>query len=316
MAGLLRPPLSSIKPDVKVPVDERAFFDALSPSPFMPLPPMAMVEAFPGAYYIDGCLSREECQGLCDACDQCQDLRFWSSAGRDDASARAFRDADTVEVRAERLAAALWARIHHLLPSGMAALAVDGTDPDDERELLGAWEAVAVNYDCLFAKYPSGGAFAPHTDGRAIHSFNVRSFYSIIVFLNDVPEGSGGGTRFYAPSAVQNLRRADGSQRWTSDASLAVGEVASVAGRMLIFDQSLVHEGVPPQAPHLKYIIRSDVMYERTPKLCDSDADRCAYELFKRAEDVAERGDADEAIKIFKKATHMMGPLLREMMAI
>ena len=132
MAGLLRPPLSSIKPDVKVPVDERAFFDALSPSPFMPLPPMAMVEAFPGAYYIDGCLSREECQGLCDACDQCQDLRFWSSAGRDDASARAFRDADTVEVRAERLAAALWARIHHLLPSGMAA------GQDDRWQRLGA----------------------------------------------------------------------------------------------------------------------------------------------------------------------------------
>jgi hypothetical protein len=189
----------------------------------------------------------------------------------------------------------------------------DEREVDFERELVGDWVSSTVNYDFLFAKYPSRGSFAPHTDGRAIHSFNIRSFYSVIIFLNDIPADCGGGTRFYSSSAVRNLKRSEDSLRWTSDPSLSIGEVAAVAGRMLIFHQSLVHEGVPPIFPHTKYIIRSDVMYSRVPAICDTPVDREAYRIFKLAEDVAERGSADEAVPLFRKALKMSPALARVM---
>ena len=49
-----------------------------------------------------------------------------------------------------------------------------------------------------------------------------------------------------------------------------------------MFEQSLVHEGVPPAQPHIKYIIRSDVMFQRDPAICDSPQDVAAYALLKQ----------------------------------
>lgn len=86
-----------------------------------------------------------------------------------------------------------------------------------------------------------------------------------------------------------------------------------VAGRLLIFHQSLVHEGVPPKSPHLKYIIRSDVMLTRTPAICDSEADREAYRIFKQAEDLAEQGRVDEAVPLFKRALKLSPEMARIM---
>ena len=313
------PCFSSIKPDVKQAVYDASFVHAVQNSfgndnvhPHRQQ--LSYTVAFPGVYYIDGVLTADECQALCLSCDQCDELKFWSSSGREDESARAFRDADTVEVKSEMLSEIIWSKMNHIVPTKKVIVTDDECGVDFERELVGDWLSISLNYDFLFAKYPSGGSFAPHTDGRAIHSFNTRSFYSVIIFLNDIPFDCGGGTRFYSSSAVRNLKRSqDSAQRWTSDPSLAIGEVAAVAGRMLIFHQSLVHEGVPPTFPHVKYIIRSDIMYTRTPPICDSTTDREAYRIFKLAEDIAESGCADEAIPLFRKALKMSPGLARVM---
>eukprot|EP01034_Spumella_vulgaris_P021385 gene21385-27415_t len=180
----------------------------------------------------------------------------------------------------------------------------NNADDNYERELVGRWTPSALNHDMLFAKYPSRGSFAPHTDGRTVHDFNTRSFYSVIIFLNDIPEGQGGGTRFYQSDAVKHLVRVslEGDNMWSADASLATTEIHAVRGRMLIFHQSLVHEGVPPLAPHEKYIIRSDVMLRRDEPLCDSETDQQAYALFRQAEDLAEAGDVQQSVALFKRA--------------
>jgi hypothetical protein len=199
-----------------------------------------------------------------------------------------FRDADTIELHSTSLALKMWKRAQPLLQLETLHIAAEEDDEDGnrdprwERDLFGSWRPSALNPDMLFAKYPSFGSFAPHTDGRAIEAFNCRSFYSVIVYLNTIPAPCGGGTRFYSFDAVQRLRSASsasGSKVWTSDPNLALAEVLPVAGRMLVFEQSLVHEGVPPVQPHLKYIIRSDVMFQRTPAICDSPSDVAAYAL-------------------------------------
>jgi hypothetical protein len=183
----------------------------------------------------------------------------------------------------------------------------DEESPNHERELVGSWTPCALNHDMLLAKYPSRGSFAPHTDGRTIHDFNTRSFFSVIIFLNDIPEGQGGGTRFYQASAVNSLVRVslEGDSMWSANASLVTAEVHAVRGRMLIFHQSLVHEGVPPLVPHEKYIIRSDLMLRRDRPVCDSEQDRAAYALFRQAEDLADAGDVQQSVALFKRALRL-----------
>ena len=256
---------------------------------------------------IDGVLSSMECESLRNEVDNCKSLTFWSSKGRVDAGARAFRDADTVEVKSLCIAEIIWERIKHymndrniLIPDSEEENLEMGKESRWERELPGDWIPVALNHDLLFAKYPSGGAFSPHTDGRAIHNFNRRSFQSVIIFLNDVPTSCGGGTRFFLKDALKHLELSNG--HWTVDSAFITLDVPAVAGRVLVFDQALVHEGVPPIDSHLKYIIRSDIMFQRKVPICDLENDRLAYEVFRAAEDLAEANRIDEAMPLFKRA--------------
>ena len=143
--------------------------------------------------YIDGLLSLEECKELCSLVDNSDELTFWSEAGRDNEKARSFRDADTLEVKSPTFADMLWNRIDEHLNNEKRYIHIEneqeGTDkenPQWERELPGDWIPCTFNHDLLFARYPCEGAFAPHTDGRAIHNFNRRSFESVIIFLNDI----------------------------------------------------------------------------------------------------------------------------------
>jgi len=260
-------------------------------------------------WYVDNGLSVNECKKLCLEVDNSPSLSFWSHI----AEARAFRDADTIELHSPAFALDLWNRIKAYLPPNISPQHSDSkividkeydengnVDRRWERELVGTWTPCGFNHDLLFAKYPPGGSFAPHTDGRAIHDFNTRSFYSVIIFLNDLPSGCGGGTRFYSNEALSKLKTLPNGQ-WTSDSSCITFEIRPRAGRFLIFEQSLVHEGVPPLG-ECKYIIRSDVMFRRLIPLCDSPQDKTAYELYRQGEDLAEQGDSAQAIKLFRRA--------------
>jgi 2OG-Fe(II) oxygenase superfamily len=311
------PPMSSIKPQSKMSTYSSAFEDCFrGPHPetteTISLSLHDRFDVLDEAFYIDRVLSSRECTLLCSQCDQCEDMKFWSSTGRDDLQARAFRDADTVEVKSKYISSVIWSRMNNLLKVKRIVVPDDTEDINHERELVGEWEAVAINENILFAKYPSGGSFAPHTDGRAIEDFNTRSFYSVVLFLNAIPDGSGGGTRFYTKSATSQLVMTE-ANRWTSSAALALGEVVPRAGRMLVFHQSLVHEGVPPSSPHFKYIIRTDIMYRRNPAICTSPHDIEAYNIFKQAEDLAERGETDEAVVKFRRAFKLSPELARIM---
>ena len=157
-----------------------------------------------------------------------------------------------------------------------------------------------TNHDLLFARYPINGHFAPHTDGRAVHLFNLRSLYSIILFLNDIPLVDGGGTRFYESQVVNELYQ-DNKGRWTGNSNSITGQVEAKAGRMLIFHQSLVHEGIPSLYLE-KYIIRSDIIFERKPAI---EINEDAYQYYRDAETLAEDGFIEKSISNFKKAFAM-----------
>lgn len=259
---------------------------------------------------LDGVLSEEECAALVAALDACPARTFWADEGGDgDGEPRAFRDADTVEAPCGRLARAVYKRCRAaLFPEARAR----ETAADGERvETRGAWAPACLNDDFLFATYPDSptAGFAPHSDGAATRGLNARSFFSVIVYLNGPPKG--GGTRFYEPDAAKGGLERDGG-RWTARRDLLVGEVAPKAGRALVFDQRLVHEGVPP-AGDRKHIIRSDVLFDRVDPLFDSPGDRAAFADYERAVGLSEKGDHAAAVTLFTRVARASPALAAEL---
>ncbi len=321
MESVIRPDLSTVKPAKKqslsgaaTEIYEKCLSVSGNESDHCDVDDV--VEPITGVFYIDNVLSSAECEKLCLAVNNSQSLSFWSEGDQLKEEFRMFRNANTIEVQSTELVDVVWNRVSRLL--NFLELHVEDSvdDMNYERELPGHWVPCGLNADILFAKYPSFGSFAPHTDGRTIADFNRRSFYSVIIFLNDIPLLSGGGTRFYDDSAVKNLMEttsAQGVKCWTADPSLVRAEVEAVRGRMLIFHQSLVHEGVPSDQPHQKFIIRSDVMMQRQNPLCDSAADREAFALFRQAEDLSESGKVQESVALFRRA-FKLSPAMAAMM--
>ena len=226
---------------------------------------------------------------------------------RADGAPRAFRNADTVEVTCPEVAAALWARLQpfatplvHLTPEDAAA--DDGAAC--ERGLDGTWRACGVNPVLLFSRYGPGGHFSPHTDGNTVLDLNRRSLASVILYLNDC--GEGGETALFAPPAdapakARRLFRRDDAQRlrwppgWVADAASAR------MGTALMFAQHVAHEGAPVGPGCEKLIIRTDIMYERHPPLCDDEAGRDAYRLWQEAGAAEAAGDAAGAVALYRR---------------
>ena len=65
--------------------------------------------------------------------------------------------------------------------------------------------------------------------------------------------------------------------RLTGQPENVITTVQAVQGRALCFFHNIVHEGVAVAPGTTKYIIRSDLMYRRTPAVCDSPRDREAF---------------------------------------
>lgn len=299
------PKLGAVKPDSKCQlsiVESSLFLKCVHPADGF-INNVTFTKISDHIAYYDNVLSKEECLSLCCAVDCCKSLSFWNSNGRVDIEALQFRDADTIEASLTGLVDIIWERVQI---AGLLCAEINISEGEDDKPLgsQGRWNASCLNKDILFVKYPCGGSFAPHTDGNVIHSFNDRSFYSVIIFLNDI--SSGGGTRFYNEGALEKLKLVDsndsGHLHWTSEDDFILCEVAAKAGRMLVFEQNLVHEGIEVIHPNVKYIIRSDVMFTRGEAICNSEADREAYKIYREAEDLAESGFIDESILLFKKA--------------
>lgn len=318
------PALSTITPRGKIPLlphECQVFEDCLAKNYESTSTLQLSTTHLPGVYYIDNVLTSQECDALVQEIDKNQNISFWCLDKKDDPSTRSYRNAETIEMHSDTFANLLWSRVAHIVTEHLPQVEIkdDQDDSDFERDLVGKWIPVGANPDSLFARYPHFGHFAPHTDGRAVIDFNRRSHYTIVLFLNSVPVGYGAGTRFYDAMAVDKLQllRDEKSQeevlQWTASPELLKGEVDAVAGRMVLFHQAWVHEGVPPVSPYKKYIIRSDVIFQRDPPVCDSPQDREAYKLFREAEELAESGDNDKAIPLFRKAFRM-SPVLARMM--
>lgn len=245
-------------------------------------------------------LSARECATLRRCADELG-YSFWHPAAGD--REVSFRNADTVEVTCPEVAHALWLRLRrHVNP--VARLAAD----ECERGTHGEWHATGVNPVLLFSRYAAGGHFSPHTDGNTVVDFNCRSLYSVIVYLNTCADGTGGTTLFCPPGGVGatppgDAFTADDARRLRWPHHWAMATAPAAEGAVLVFHQDIPHEGVPVGPGCAKYIIRTDIMYQRTPPLCDDPPGRAAYRLVQAAAAAEADGDAPGAAKLYRAAS-------------
>jgi len=75
-----------------------------------------------------------------------------------------------------------------------------------------------------------------------------------------------------------------------------------VTGSALVFHQDIPHEGGPVGPTSQKFIIRTDVMFTRTPPLCDTAPGRAAYAQMCLAEACELSGDAMAAARLYREA--------------
>ena len=144
---------------------------------------------------IDGCvvdnlLSPKECARIIDACEDAG-FTFWDPAGANEESVRV-RNAHTIEFSSSDLCDALWKRLQPFVPpncrieEGQERWQADLAEPGGSE-----WHACGLNTHLLVNRYEPGGHFSPHADGSTEISFDKRSLYTVLLYLNDVYDGGG-----------------------------------------------------------------------------------------------------------------------------
>jgi len=194
-----------------------------------------MVEPLPKSrdgFMLRHFLARSECKKLIAAAEGCG----FGTASYD----REYRGNLRLMTEDAELSIAMWRRLRHILPNEVTC-SLDGA----------RWRAEGLCETWKWSKYlPKEGrdAFAAHVDGTHWPEPNLRSFYSLNVYLND--DFVDGRTRFYRST--------------TSDEVDFVCQPET--GTALVFRQPpsarYLHDGEPVRAG-VKYLWRCDVMFRR-----------------------------------------------------
>jgi hypothetical protein len=249
---------------------------------------------------LDGVLSQEECSALLASAERAG-FTFWHPAG-DASDKRRLRNADTIEfMGAHELCARLWERLRPHVP---AECAVRPEQPRWSRDLEGTWAARGLNPHLLINRYAAGGHFAPHADGSTEVSFDERSLYTVLLYLNDCE--AGGATQLLRDEqGAATCGGGGGEAPLVARADSVLYSVRPVAGRAVMYWHETMHAGEPVGAGACKYCLRSDVMYARDPPLCTTPADFEAYELYSRARALEGAGQTMDALALFRRCAKL-----------
>jgi hypothetical protein len=118
------------------------------------------------------------------------------------------------------------------------------------------WERPEINPEWRIVKCNTGSKMSRHLDGVYVKSVDYKSIYTVILYLTDNIDGS---------------LEIDGMS------------ILPKKGRICIFRQSLVHEGLINSSE--KYFLRSELLYHRQ-KPCETDDDKEAMKLLEEAKRV------------------------------
>jgi hypothetical protein len=113
---------------------------------------------------------------------------------------------------------------------------------DSMSEFWNIQEFICMNPRLRICKYNRNGVFAPHYDSPICHD-GLQSIYTVMAYLNDVPSGNGGATRFFSELQQGSLPL----------------YIQPKKGSIVIFNHNIAHDGEQLRGDE-KYIMRSDIM--------------------------------------------------------
>ena len=124
----------------------------------------------------------------------------------------------------------------------MATLPINQLETHTKCANSNVYRGICMNPRLRICKYNRNGIFAPHYDSPVRHN-GLQSIYTVMAYLNDVPAGQGGATRFFSeiepdsPPIYVNPKK----------------------GSVVIFIHNIAHDGERLRGD-AKYIMRSDIM--------------------------------------------------------
>ncbi|NQY65365.1 MAG: oxidoreductase [Alteromonadaceae bacterium] len=205
----------------------------------------------PGAFQLFNVLSKAECKSLIDISEQ---LGFLPDAPV--SLPRSVRHNDSLTwIVDEKTDGTIWQRIAHLM--------------DDRQGIFGSCKALGINARFRFYRYSQDDFFKPHSDGswpgsRIIDNELIANAFldrfsqmTLLILLSE--DFQGGATRFL-------VNASDPTKPAKAGDPVANVDVRTPAGSILCFPHGMhplhcIHSSVAI-TKGLKYIIRSDVLFE------------------------------------------------------
>lgn len=220
------------------------------------------------AFLIHNVFTEKECQELIDKTEKKGYMKLKDNYNEND------RNNTRMSMEDTEISKTLWSRIKELIPLKTI------TNNSDE------WFLCGLNPLYRFCKYEPGQYFKMHLDGSYQSAYNIKSWLTCNIYLNDNFEG--GNTNFY------------------DENKKLIYELKPETGLVLLFIHDTFHEGAELKSG-LKYLMRTDVMYIRTAYKNYNKENLMAksYQMIKEAEKLEVNGDKIEAMKLFNQAYQM-----------
>lgn len=188
---------------------------------------------------VENILTADECKWLTNYATN--DDNFWQEIKRE--YPKEHRQGRRALVMNQTIADCIWQRLKpHFLSQDVAKIKPVGFGT------MGDWRPVAVNPMLRFVESPEGGHFSAHQDAGYCASNDLRSIFSIVIYLNQ--DFSGGSTSFYNDGQDAKDQK-------------AIVDIKPEQGMAVVFNHSIHHAG-NVVTKGTKVVLRADVMFQRT----------------------------------------------------
>ncbi|KAJ1609208.1 tRNA adenylyltransferase Cca1p [Cryptosporidium canis] len=258
------------------------------------------IPGFPYAEIFNNVFSEEECNEIISSLEESKEFSFWNPGN---SSKRSYRNVDTIEGNMKSMSNFIWERIKGVFD--FHEFEISDSDFYSEEDNIGKWKSVGIYEKMFFGRYRNGGHFGPHTDCSVCIDTNTRTLWTILLYLNTIPEEGGGATSFLDQAQSSQKRFIDELGRERYNPNNLITKVQPKAGRVVTFFISDVHEGEPVSPGYTKYILRTDILYKRVNPILTSDLDQRAYALWLKGKNYIYKGNLEKAREIFKQVSEI-----------
>jgi NAD+ synthetase len=219
-----------------------------------------------GVVVADGVLSPSECGRLLAALDGAPGQPVGVTGIVGDHGIGSTRSTAFDEV----LAAALWRKLHPVVPAMRFLGALDPSEGHRTAARDGhrTWRAVGLSPLLRFMRYERDGRHLCHYDAAYEYPDGRRTLLSVVVFLTgDGTPDRGGSLRFVddGQSDLPVWERAHDDWSVEADPAAVIDRVAPLAGRAALFDHRRCHDVERWLGDEPRVVIRADVVYEPVP---------------------------------------------------